>query len=75
MKSETTKLRLNRMLNEDREDMNDATKAAAQADFTRLAKEYFETEGVTLSMKRGKGGTDVTVYFKASRVKNFTTLK
>lgn len=45
MRSETTKSRLNQMLNADKEDMNEATRQAAIADFTRVAKEYFETEG------------------------------
>lgn len=63
------------MLNEEREELNDATKAAAQADFKKVAREYFETDDVLLSMKRGKNGTDVTVSFRATRAKNFTTLK
>ena len=63
------------MLNDDKEEINEATRAAALSDFTRLAKEYFDTENVTLSIKKGKSATDVNVSFKASRVKNFATLK
>lgn len=75
MKRETTKQRLNKILTEDREEMNEATREAATAEFTRVAREYFETDDVTMTMKRGKGGTDVTVSFRATRVKNFTILK
>ncbi len=75
MKREATKLRLNKMLNDDKEEINEATRAAALSDFTHIAKEYFDTENVTLNIKKGKNGSDVTVSFRASRVKNFTTLK
>lgn len=75
MKSEITKSRLDKMLTEDREEMNEATREAALADFTRVAKEYFETDGVAFNMKRLKNGTDVSVTFRAARVKNFTVLK
>lgn len=75
MKKETTKIRLKQMLSDDREEMNDATKAAALADFTHIAKEYFETDNVAMNVKKGKSSTDVSVTFKATRVKNFTPLK
>ena len=75
MKRDTTRLRLNKMLSDDREDMNEATKTAAHTDFTRVAREYFDTDNVVFSVKRGKSGIDVTVSFRAARVKNFTTLK
>lgn len=75
MKKETTKNRLRQMLNDDREEINDATRAAALADFTHIAREYFETENVLMNIKKGKATTDVAVTFKATRVKNFTTLK
>ena len=75
MKSEITKSRLDKMLTEDREEMNEATREAALADYTRVAKEYFETDGVAFNMKRLKNGTDVSVTFRAARVKNFTVLK
>lgn len=63
------------MLGEDREEMNEATRAAAIADFTHVAQEYFETDGVTLSSKRGKKGTEVSVTFRASGVKNFMSIR
>lgn len=75
MKSENTKQRLKKLLSEDREEMNEATRAAALAEFSRVAREYFETQHVDMNMKRGKNGTDVNVTFRASRVKNFGTLK
>ena len=63
------------MLNDDKEEINDATRAAVLSDFTHVAKEYFDTDRVSLNIKKGKSGTDVAFSFKASRVKNFTTLK
>lgn len=75
MKRETTIKRLNQILTEDREEMNEPTREAAKSDFTRVAREYFETDGVDLNMRRGKYGTDVVVSFRASRVKNFSVLK
>lgn len=75
LKRETTKNRLNRMINEEREELNEATRAAAVADFTRIAQEYFEAGAVSMQLKKGKNGTDVTVSFRAARAKNFTSLK
>lgn len=76
MRSETTKSRLNQMLNADKEDMNEATRQAAIADFTRVAKEYFETEGeLSFQTKKNKNNVEITVAFRAVRVKNFTVLK
>lgn len=75
MKKEMTKLRLNKMLNDDKEEINEATRAAVLAEFTRVAKEYFDTQNVVLNIKRGKSCTDVALSFKATRVKNFTVLK
>ena len=75
MKREITKLRLKQMLSDDKEEINDATRAAALADFTHIAKEYLDTNNVSLNIKKGKGCTDVTVSFRASHVKNFSTLK
>lgn len=74
-KREYTKNRLKAMLSEEREELNEATRAAAIADFTRIAEEYFEAKDLSLSLKKAKNGTDVTVSFRATRAKNFTTLK
>lgn len=75
MKRENTIQRLNKILTEDREEMNEPTRAAALAEFSRVAREYFETENIDMNMKRGKNGTDVLVSFRATRVKNFSILK
>jgi len=76
MRSETTKQRLNSIIHADKEEMNDATRAAAVGEFTRVAKEYFETDGdVEMSVKRNRNASEVTVNFRAVRVKNFTLVK
>lgn len=75
MKSDNTKQRLNKLLTEDREEMNEATREAALAEFSRVAREYFETQHVDMNVKRTKNGTDVNVTFRASRVKNFGVLR
>ncbi len=75
MRSETTKMRLNQIINADKEEMNEATHAAAVADFTHVAKEYFETDAIDFQMKRTKNHIEVSITFSADRVKNFTILK
>ena len=71
-----TRQRLVKMLEQDKEEINEATKAAAVRDFAHVAEEYFETDGTPeFQMKRIKGGYEVTVSFKSVRVKNFSTLK
>ena len=71
-----TRQRLVTMLEQDKEEINDATKAAAVRDFSHVAAEYFETDGeASFQVKRTKGGYEVTFGFKAVRVKNFSTLK
>lgn len=72
----STQQRLAIMLEQDKEEINEATKAAAVRDFSHVAAEYFETDGdASFQMKRTKGGYEVTFTFKAVRVKNFSTLK
>ena len=71
-----TRQRLVKMLEQDKEEMNEATRAAAVRDFAHVAEEYFETDGVPeFQMKRTKGGYEVTVSFRTVRVKNFSTFK
>lgn len=73
---ENARLRLCRMLEADKEEMNAPSREAALRDFTRVAREYFETDGdVTIGFERKKGGTEVTVRFLSVRVKNFSVLK
>ena len=70
------KERLCRMLEADKEELNEESRAAALCDFTRVAKEYFETDGdLSLQAVRVKGGTEVKISFRATRVKNFSALK
>lgn len=76
MRSEVTKERLNHILHADKEEMNEVTREACIADFTRVAGEYFETDGdVTMNLHRGRTSTEVTLSFRAVRVKNFTMVK
>lgn len=76
MRETNTRARLQRMLDEDKEEINGETRAAAKKEFERIAAEFFEPEGETdFTVKRGKSGFEVTVSFRASRVKNFTSLK
>ncbi len=70
------KQRIARMLAQDKEDMNEESRAAALLAFERVAAEFFEREGETaFTVKRGKRGYEVSLSFRASRVKNFTALK
>lgn len=75
MKGEATRQRLEKILTEEKEEMNEPTRAAALAEFTKVAREYFEVESIDMKMERGKSGTDVSVTFRATRIKNFTVLK
>ena len=75
MRDRSSKLRLEQMLDRDKEEMNEASKQAALADFLRVASEYFEVDGApTFQIKRGKGGYEVALSFRAVRVKNFSVL-
>ena len=76
MKDATAKQRLVRLLAEDKETINSQTEAAARRDFSRDAKEYFETDGELLfKVEREKNAYRVQIGFSAVRVKNFTPLK
>ena len=73
---EQERVRINRMLELDKEELNSASRAAALRDFTRVSNEYFETEGSpSLQVVRDKRGFFVQLTFRATRVKNFTVLK
>lgn len=68
--------RLVEMLDKDKAEMNEASKAAAVADFMRVAGEYFEPEGEPrFTVERTKGGYQVSLTFRAVRVKNFSVLQ
>ena len=76
MKDATAKQRLVRLLAEEKETINSQTEAAARRDFSRVAKEYFETDGELLfKVEREKNLYRVQIGFSAVRVKNFTPLK
>ncbi len=76
MRGKFTKQRIERMLEQDKEDMNEASRGAALEGFLHVAEEYFDVEGQpSFSVKKGKGGYEVDLSFRATRVKNFTVLK
>ncbi len=74
MKEEERK-RIDDILHRDKAIISDAVEAAAVRDFARVAAEYFELDGdITFSMREEKGKSYVSVNFRITRVKNFTTL-
>lgn len=75
MREESVKQRLVRILAEDKGTIGAETEAAARRDFLRVAREYFDTETLDLKVDCERGGYRVDISFRASRVKNFTTLK
>lgn len=76
MRESNTRTRLRRMLAEDKEELNEESRAAAVRDFRRVAQEYFETDGeISLTVTKEKGEMEVTLSFRAVRVKNFTALR
>ncbi len=77
MRGEESALRrLNNILDADKEEMNEATRLLALRDFERVAEEYFDKDGkAELSVERDKNGLSVCLRFRASRAKNFTSLK
>ncbi len=67
--------RLARLLEQDKAELNETSRAAALRDFRRVAEEYFETDGgFLLTMQEGKRGKEVVFTFRVVRVKNFRTL-
>ena len=71
-----SKQRLTAMLEQDKGEINEPTRAAAIGEFSDIADEYFERNGgLSLAVRRGRGGYEVTVSFHATRIKNFTALK
>ena len=75
MKEESTKQRLVRLLAEDKGAISAQTEAAARRDFLRVAREYFDTDGLDLKVDCEKGEYRVNISFRSIRVKNFTILK
>ena len=68
--------RLNAILEADKEEMNEESKRAALRDFQRIPQEYFDLDGeLSLKTERVKQGMQVSLTFRAVRIKNFTALK
>ena len=75
MRDRESKIRLEQMLDRDKEEMNEASRKTALADLERVAGEYFDVDGeAKLTVKRIKGAYEVNLSFRAVRVKNFSVL-
>ena len=67
--------RLARILEQDKEEINEASRRAALNDFKRVAEEYFETDGgFLLTSREVEKGREVIFTFRIVRAKNFTSL-
>ena len=76
MRDKVSKSRLEQLLAQDKEDMNEASRSEALAEFVRVASEYFDIVGSpALTVKRIKGSYEVNLAFHAARVKNFSVLQ
>lgn len=76
MSEKNSKFRLEKMLDRDKEEMNEETRLAALADLERVAGEYFDLDdSAKLIVKQGKGSYEVNFSFRAVRVKNFSVLR
>lgn len=73
---EEDRLRLSRLMEQDREGLNKESKEEALKNFRRVAEEFFELEGpMDFDVAKERRGFEVTLRFKAVRVKNFTAIK
>ncbi len=73
---EEDRIRLSRLIGQDREGLNAESKAEASRSFLRVAEEFFEVTGnLGFDIVKERKGFDVTLHFKADRVKNFTAIK
>lgn len=67
--------RLLKMIETDREEINEGSSALAQKEFLRVAEEFFETSGGSrLTVKKEGRELCVTFTVRAKRVKNLTSL-
>ena len=74
MKAEE-KMRIDDLLHRDKAIITDDVEAAAVREFPRTAAEFLELDGdITFSMREEKGKSFVSINFRITRVKNFTTL-
>ncbi len=75
-REESQRNRLERILEGDKEEMNEGSRRAALRDFQRLASEYFDLEDEPiLKTERTAKGLEVSFTFRATRVKNFTLIR
>lgn len=73
---EEDRLRISRLIEQDREGMNQSSRAEALKGFLHVASEFFELTGEPeFTITRERRGFDVILRFKADRVKNFTSIK
>ncbi len=73
---EEERARLLRLIGQDREGLNHESREEALRDFLIVAREFFEVSGEPeFSIVKERRGFDVTLRFKADRVKNFTAIK
>ncbi len=69
------RMRLERILEQDKEEMSEPSRKAALRDFKRVAEEYFETDGgFSLTLRRDAKGKEVLFSFRMVRAKNFTVI-
>ena len=72
---EEDRLRISRLIEQDREGMNQSSRDEALKSFLHVASEFFELTGQPeFTVTRERRGFDVTLHFKADRVKNFTSI-
>ncbi len=75
MKEEDRK-RLTGFIEQDRDGLNRESRAAALKAFRHVAEEFFEPAGeIDLNVAKERHGFEVTLRFRADRVKNFTSIK
>lgn len=73
---EEERARLMRLIGQDREGLNAESREEALKDFLIVAREFFEVTGEPeFTIVKERKGFDVTLRFKADRVKNFTAIK
>ncbi|MBQ9081612.1 MAG: hypothetical protein IJY26_03130 [Clostridia bacterium] len=68
--------RASRVINADKSAMSEECRAVALRDFLHVAREYFDLKGLpSLEIVNKSGEYDISVRFKADRVKTFYLLK
>ena len=73
---EEDRIRLSRLIEQDREGLNKESREEALKGFLHVAEEFFELAGeLAFTVTKERRGFDVTLHFKADRVKNFTAIK